>query len=88
MTATVTRHAGFPGDGLAQIRTALLNRVTQYAIGEQVWLNDLLCAAEAVPGSRITAIMVQYNSAAISGVAVPLDILWALTLANLTITIT
>ena len=88
VTATVTRHAGFPGDGLAQIRTALLNRVTQYAIGEQVWLNDLLCEAERVTGSRITAITVQYNSADVSGVDVPLDILWALTFANLTITIT
>lgn len=83
----VTRRAGFPGDGLAQIRDNLAARVKAYDIGEEVWLNDLLCEVERVGGTRITAMTVQYDSADISGVAVPLDIIWSLPAANLTINI-
>ena len=85
---TVTRRPGFPGNGLELLRTAVLNRVTQYAIGEEVWAADLSCVAEAIPGTRITNFVLQYDGSAISGVAVPLDVLFRLTLANLTITIT
>ena len=83
----VTRRAGFPGDGLAQIRDNLAARVKAYDIGEEVWLNDLLCEVERVGGTRITVMTVQYGSADISGVAVPLDIIWSLPAANLTINI-
>ena len=84
---TVTRQAGFPADGLNQLREAVSRRVSEYDIGEQLWLNDILCAAEAIAGTRISALSVQANSADVSGVAVPLDQVWTLPAANLTITI-
>ena len=85
VTVAVTRRAGFPADGLAQLRTSVNDRVKEYGIGEQVWLNDLLCAFEAVPGTRVTSISVQEGSRDISGVMIPLDVIWALPAANLTI---
>ena len=88
VTADIMRRSGFPADGLARMRIALVERVDEYGVGDQVWLNDLLCAIEAVPGTRITSITVQYDSADISGVAVPANILWDLDAANITLTIT
>ena len=85
---TVTRRAGYPADGLNLIREAVIQRVAEYGIGEQVWANDILCAAEAIPGTRITALSVQENSRDVSGVAIPLDVVWTLPTGNLSVTIT
>ena len=87
LTATVTRQPGFPADGVDRIRTALVNRAAAYDIGEQAWLNDFLSAAETVPGTRISALTLQYAGADVSGTAVPLDSLWRLTVANITLTV-
>ena len=58
-----------------------------YAIGEQVWANDILGAAESVPGTRITSLMVQSDSADVSGVAVDLANLWTLASGDLAISV-
>ncbi len=87
VSLTLTRRPGFPADGLSQVREAILNRVTEYQIGEEVWNNDLLCAAEAVRGTRITNLVVEYNSSSVDGVAVELSALWVLASSNLTITV-
>ena len=84
----MTQRTGFPADGIAQLRTVILDRVKEYGIGEELWLNDLLCVEERVRGTRVTAISVQYNSTDVDGVAVPLDSVWTLALADLTITLT
>ena len=87
VSLTLTRRQGFPADGLSQVRDAILNRVKEYEIGEEVWNNDLLCAAEAVRGTRITNLSVEYNSASVDGVAVELSALWTLASSDLTITV-
>ena len=87
VSLTLTRRTGFPADGLTQVRDAILNRVTEYEIGEEIWNNDLLCAAEAVRGTRITNLTVEYNSDDVDGVAVELSTLWTLDASNLTITV-
>ena len=84
----VTRQPGFPADGLTQIRTNVTAIVDAYGVGEQVWSNDILRVAEGVQGTRVTTITVEYAGVDASGVAVPLDVLWSLPTANLTITIT
>ena len=84
----VTRGSGFPADGLDRIRTAVTAVVDGYRIGQEVWLNDVLRAAEGVAGTRVTSITVQFAAADVSGVAVPLDIQWALPTAGIIITIT
>ena len=84
---SLTRRAGFPADGLAQIQTAVLDRVAAYAIGEEVWANDILSAAESVPGTRITSLMVQADSTDVSGVAVDLGNRWTLSNSDLTVTV-
>ena len=83
--AAITVRPGFPSDGLERMRTAVISRVAQYDIGEQVWSNDILSALETIPGTRVTALTVQEGSRDISGVDVPLDALWDLPLANFTI---
>ena len=83
ITAAVTRRGAFPGDGLDQMRTALLDSVAEYTIGDQVWSNDLLCAIEAVAGTRVTTFTVQHDSADVSGVAQPLDTLWTLAVGDI-----
>ena len=57
-------------------------------MGEQVWLNDLLSVVEAVGGTRVTSLTVTDGTNAVSGVDVPLDRVWSLPLANITITLT
>ena len=86
--ADVTRQPNFPSDGLTQIIRAVNARVSAYGIGEQVWLNDILCEIEAVGGTRVTSLTVQENGRDISGVAVPIDVTWTLAPADLTVTIT
>ena len=88
LTLAVTRQDGFPGDGLARIRDGVNAIVAGYGIGSQVWANDFVAAVEAIPGTRLTASTVQYDSADVSGVDVPLDIVWALAPGDLAITIT
>ena len=85
---TVERQAGFPGNGLDQIRAAVNGVVTDYGVGQEAWLNDFTAAVENVSGTRITAVSVEYSSIAASGVAVPLDSVWSLPAANLSVTIT
>ena len=84
----VTRQAGFPADGLAQLRAVVTAVVDAYLVGQQVWYNDLLRAAEGVGGTRVTSLVVQHSSVDVSGVEPPLDVLWTLPSANLTITVT
>ena len=84
---SLTRRAGFPADGLAQIQAAVLERVAAYAIGEEVWANDILGAAESVPGTRITMLSVRADSADISGVAVDLANKWTLEASGIAITV-
>ena len=88
VSAAVTRRTGFPADGFAQLRDAVQGVVSGYGIGDEVWSNDILSALERVPGTRVTTLTVQYASAAISGVAVPLDVIWTLAASDLEITIT
>ena len=88
VTLAVTRQPGFPGDGLDRIRAAATAVATGYGVGQQVWANDFLQAVESIGGTRVTAITVQYNGADVSGLAVPLDVLWLLPFANLTVVIT
>ena len=87
VTLAVTRQPGFPGDGLDRIRAAATAVATGYGVGQQVWANDFLQAVESIGGTRVTAITVQYNGADVSGLAVPLDVLWLLPFANLTVVI-
>ena len=77
-------------DAREGIRSQLesLGAAEGYAIGEEVWANDILGAAERVPGTRITLLTVQSNSADVSGVAVDLSNLWTLGVSDLTITVT
>ena len=84
----VTQGAGFPADGLALLRASALRVASGYQIGQQAWSNDFLQAAEAVTGTRITAITVQHNGTAVSGVDIPLDALYVLPTANISIVIT
>lgn len=65
----------------------LLGAPAGYAIGEEVWLNDILGAAERVPGTRITLLTVQSDSVDVSGQAVDLANLWGLSVSDLTITV-
>ena len=85
---TLDRRVGFPSDGLDQVRNAVLARVEDYAIGMEVWANDLLCEAERVAGTRVTGLTVKAGGADVSGVAVPLDQYWSLSLGDLVITVT
>ena len=76
-------------DARADIRTWLdgIGYGVGYAIGEEVWINDILGAAERIPGTRITSLTVQSDSAAVSGVAVSLDNLWTLDVGDISITV-
>ena len=87
ITMTVARQTGFPGDGLSQLRQNVTAVVNSYPIGGTVWSNDILAAAEGVAGTRVTSIVVQFNSVDVSGIAPALDTVWTLPSANLTITI-
>lgn len=82
---TLTRRGPFPSDGLSQVRAAVLAQVEAYQIGDEIWLNDLLCEAERVRGTRITLMTVEAGGVAVSGIPVPLDNLWRLPASNLTV---
>ena len=88
VTVAVTRQTGFPADGIAQIRAALFAVVAAYETGEQLWNNDLLVAVERIGGSRVTSLTVQLDGVDVSGIAVPLDGVWSLDAADLTVTVT
>lgn len=88
LVLAVTKQVGFPADGLNLIRRAVTAVVDGYPLGAQLWANDLLAAVERVPGTRVTSLSVQHDSADVSGVDVPLDARWTLPAANVTITIT
>ena len=89
VTLAVTRATGFPADGLAQIRAAVIARVDGYGIGETLWVNDILAAAEMVAGTRVTSSTVEYSGADLSGAVIPpLDARWSLALADLAVTVT
>ena len=88
VSMTVTRGVGFPADGLTRIRSRVTDIVDGYGIGQAVWLNDLLSAAEGVPGTQVSAVSVQYQSTDVSGISPPLDSVWSLPSGNLTITFT
>ena len=40
VTLAVTQRAGFPADGLNQLRTAMTEVVAGYGVGQQAWAND------------------------------------------------
>ena len=84
----ITAESDYPADALARLRLLLMVTVDAYSVGQQVWANDLLAAAEALPGSRVTSLTVSRGTSTISGVAVPLDVKWRLPVANITITVT
>ena len=88
ITVAVTRQAGFPADGTNDMRRAITAVVDAYDIGQQVWANDILRAAEGVNGTRVTAITVQYNTVDVSGLSPPLDSVWTLPGANLSVNLT
>jgi len=88
VTATINVRPGFPANGLAQCRQALIDTADSYDIGDQVWLNDFLSSVENIPGTRVTAITVKRGTADMSAVAVPPDTLWRLPSGNITITLT
>ena len=85
---TLVQLPDFPADGLEQVRDAVHAVVAGYALGGQVWANDILVAAESVPGSRVTGLTVQHAGSDVSGQPVPLDALWGLSSGELNITIT
>ena len=85
---TVTRQDTFPADGFTQIQSALLAVPVGYGLGEEVWLNDFLAAAERIAGTRVSTITVQADGADVSGVTAALDSVWSLDSANITITLT
>ena len=85
----VIRATGFPADGLAQIRAAVIGRVDGYGVGETLWVNDILVAAETVAGTRVTSSTVQYGGSDLAGAVIPpLDARWSLALTDLTVTVT
>ena len=88
ISASVSRRTGFPADGLERLRNGIAAAVQAYGIGDEVWSNDILTAMEAVPGTRVSSLTVQFDGTDASGVAVPLDSVWVLPSANLEITIT
>ena len=88
VTAAITAFPAFSADGLNQVRAAFARVVNGYGIGAEAWANDLLAAAESIVGTRVTALSVQHNGVDVSGVEPPLDTIWALPSANLTITVT
>ena len=81
--ATVRRRPGFPATGLEQLRDAALAVVRGYAVGEELWRNDILAAMERIPGTRVTVLTVQSDGEDVSGEPVPLDQVWSLTASNL-----
>ena len=83
----VEGYAALTADEQATVGVAF-QPVRGYDVGEQVWLNDLLSVVEAVGGTRVTSLTVTDGTNAVSGVDVPLDRVWSLPLANITITLT
>ena len=87
VTVDVARQPGFPADGLTRIRNAILAVANGYEIGQQAWLNDFLVAIESVPGTRASNLTVTHEGDAVSGVEIPLDAIWRLSTAAITINI-
>ena len=87
VSVDVARQPGFPADGLARIRTAIEAVVEGYEIGQQAWLNDFLVAIESVGGTRASNLTVTHGGDAVSGVEIPLDSIWRLAPASITINI-
>ena len=59
-----------------------------YSVGQQAWANDFVVAVENIAGTRVSSLTVQHNSTDASGVDVPLDALWSLPAAFVTINVT
>ena len=87
VSATVTRQRGFPSDGMNQIRVAMIDRVKAYDLGEQLWANDLLAVAEGVGGTRLSAFSATFGSVDADAADVPLDGVWTLDAASISLTI-
>ena len=88
VSVDVARQPGFPADGLTRIRNAILDVANGYDIGQQAWLNDFLVAIESIPGTRASNLTATHEGEAVSGVAIPLDSIWRLAPAAITINIT
>ena len=88
VSVDVARQPGFPADGLTRIRNAILDVANGYDIGQQAWLNDFLVAIERIPGTRASNLTATHGGEAVSGVAIPLDSIWRLAPASITINIT
>ena len=88
VTIAVTIDRLFPSNGLATIRSNLLELVEGYEIAQAPWENDFLVAAESVRGARVTSLTVEEGTTDIASIVVPLNRRWKLTTGNLTINLT
>ena len=84
----LTLRPGFPGDGLNDIRAALIAIADAYPIGSEVWDGDFRAAAEGIAGTRITSIGVTAGGTNVSAVAADLVVKWTLATGDITITVT
>ena len=84
---TATRRAGFPGDGLNDLKRAVMAVVEGYPIGHEPWIGDFTSAAERVAGTRISLMTVQSDSADVSGVEPDLSVRWTLAEGDISITL-
>ena len=87
VTAAMTRGDGFPADGVTQVRGKITDRVDAYRIGATVRANDLLVAAESVPGAQVTSIEATHQGADADGDEPPLDAKWGLAAGDLQVTV-
>ena len=89
ITLAVTVYPGFPLDGLIQMRTALVNRIDAYSIGDRIFNHDLLAVAQVIPGSNITSIAVTDSASNNwNSLVPPLDTRWSLASGDITINVT
>ena len=87
MDAIADRDLSNDAREIIRSQLVLIGAPEGYNIGEEVWVNDLLGAAERVPGTRITVLTVQSGGTDASGVAVDLANLWTLDVSDLTVTV-
>lgn len=89
LTATIAVDKDmFPANGLADMRTAAINRVAAYGTGATPYTTHLQTAMENTPGTRVTAItLTDPDTTAVNGVEPPLDVRWTMAAANVTLTI-
>ncbi len=87
VAVSFTRTAGFPADGLQQVRRLMRDVVDAYAPGQTLWANDLLAVAQSVAGAQITSLTVTAGGADVSGQVADLDTVWTLAESDITATV-